>query len=254
MNTKRIRKFSVALVFGILFTLLLSVNAFAADKYVTKTLTTGQAVAVINESTSSGTTTYTMYKFTVPAGKYVSLTCVSVAERYGNASIYMKANTNSSYRVAGTSAATKGKSWTEKIALEPGTYYLSFYNVAKTKLDLVTSPNKANYCRSKAQALKAGTAVTIVQTPDTDYDRWYKVSLTTAKKLKITSNTSMYITVYNKNGARCPLDSYNSSTKSQTTSNKLTKGVYYIRVHCQSFSNSGSGYDKKGVYNVMKWS
>ena len=254
MKTKRIRRLSIALVVSILVTFLFSVNVFAADKVVTKSMTLGSAVAVTSEVYSGGNTTYTFYKVSVPVGKYLSITSVPVAGKYSNLDIYAAAKVGSSYRVTGASDSTK-KTWTTKVALEAGDYYISFYNVAKAKVTLPAAVNKANYCRSKAISLASGKAVTIVQTPDIDYNRWYKISLTKAKVLKLTSNKSVYVTVFNAKGAKCPLGSYNSSTKSCTTNNKLTKGTYYICVHANNFySSTGSAYDKKGEYVVMKWS
>lgn len=253
MNTKRIRKLSVVLVFSMLVTFLFSVNVFAADKYVTKTMTLGKTVAVTSQSYASGSYTYTMYKFTVPSGKYVSLSCTPVANRYAYAYIFTKANAGSSYKVASLYGDEK-KAWTQKVALEPGTYYVSFDSVVKANLTLLTSPNKANYCRSKAIALESGKLTTVVQTLETDYNRWYKISLTKAKTLKITSNHSANFYVCNKKGARVNLGSYNSSTKSVSTTNKLSKGTYYICVRANNYSYDNSAYSLKGEYLTFKWS
>ena len=255
MKSKRIRKLSIALVFSILVTFIFSANVFAAEKTVTKTLPIGEAVAVASESYASGTYTYTMYKFTVPSGKYVELTCVPVAGKYSYAGFYTKAKYSSTYRVGSLDdKKDTRKTWTGRIALEPGTYYVSFSNVTKAKLSLLTSPNKANYCRSKAISLASGKVVTVVQTPDTDYNRWYKISLTTAKVLKISANGYPNAYVYTKSGAKVNLGSYSSSTGYLTSTSKLAKGTYYICIRANNYVSSGNAYDKKGEYLTFKWS
>lgn len=255
MKTNRIRKLTIALLFGVLLTAFLSVTAFAADKYVTKTMTTNKAVTVVSEKYSSGTTTYTLYKLTVPVDKYLRLTITPVTKDYvsSSVSIFTRNSNIKSYRVA-TLYGESTKTWKDYVALASGTYYLSFDDVAKAKVELLAAPNKANYCRSKAIALESGKTVTIVQTPDTDYTRWYKITLTKAKKLKVTSNHIINLYIFDKNGAKINTDNYNSSTKSETSSTKLAKGTYYIRVNASNFYYSGNAYEKKGDYITMKWS
>lgn len=256
MNKKSIRKLSVALVFSILVTFLFSMNVFAADKYVAKTMPIGETVAVTSQSYASGSYTYTMYKFTVPSGKYVELSCVPVSgKKYSTASFYSKANAGSSYRVGSLSdKKSTGKTWTGRFAMEPGTYYVSFSDVAKAKLTLLTSPNKANYCKAKAISLASGKVATVVQTPDIDYSRWYKISLTKAQTLKISANTYPNVYVYTKSGAKVNLGNYTTTTGYLTSTSKLAKGTYYICIRANNYvASTNTAYDKKGDYLTFKW-
>lgn len=254
MKTKLIRRLPVALIFGVLVTFLFSVNVLAETKYVKKSMTLDETVAVKSLVIDQGNYTFTMYKFTVPSGKFIKLTCIPSAENHSYAYFYTKPDVSNMYRVSLLSDNQTRKTWTDRLAVAPGTYYVSFENVKKAKLVLMDSPNKTNYCRARAISLTADKKVTVIQTPDIDYNRWYKITLTKAKKLKITSNHMPRITVSNKNGSVISFGSYNSTTKSVTSTNKLPKGTYYICVNAFNYiAAEGNAGDKKGDYFVFKW-
>jgi len=139
----------------------------------------------------------------------------------------------------------------QKAAFAKGTYYLMMYDLqerptSQIKITVKKAINKANYCRAKAIALKSGETVTIAQTADHCYDRWYKI--TVPKKKIVTITTSEYdaedITLYD---AKMQTIECTSGSKKVITEDKIAKGTYFIRV--------SGGYSNAYLGNciTLKW-
>ena len=145
------------------------------------------------------------------------------------------------------------------ICLKKGIYYVEMYDgysasytpttKVKTTLTYVTKINKDNYCRGKALALAANKYATVCQTPNYDYTRWYKITLTKAQKVSFTfpNGNSTYITLISPTNQKYTLD---TTSKSAVTKDKLAAGDYYIIV-----AYNGTYYTQNcvGVYVDFKW-
>lgn len=121
-----------------------------------------------------------------------------------------------------------------KYAVSKGTYYIqpsNYYNSdnsvtvsVKYKFTAVTQPT--NYCVGNAKSLSAGTVSKIYQTPKKNFDRWYKITLSSNKKVTVT--TDMYCKLFDDRGNEISLE-YSSSKYSSKI--KLAKGTYYIKAY-----------------------
>ncbi len=147
------------------------------------------------------------------------------------------------------------------LALKNGTYYVDMYDGAgstytpttkvKYTATYVTKINKDNYCRGKAVELKSKTYAQIVQTPNYDYDRWYKITLPKNQKVTIAipnGGGSYALYVYSSSFVQSKF-SWNSSTKKMTSTDILAKGTYYIHVPAYgSYSQA-----VRGKYMDFQW-
>lgn len=126
---------------------------------------------------------------------------------------------------------------------------------SNASITFTQAKNDANYCLSKAKSLKAGTSIKVIQSPQNDYSRWYKITNTQKKKIYIWSNGlssySSKITIYNAKGKKIETIAAGSDTK-YCTKTAQEKGTYYIRVH-----STGDNYKSPGYVNgeviTLKW-
>lgn len=130
-------------------------------------------------------------------------------------------------------------------AFNAGRYYVVPHDPKENtqmKLTLTAAVNKPNYCKNNAVALKKNKTVTIGQTPNHAYTRWYKITLSGAQKLRLYTNEGI------TSGFNAPLDLYDAklkkiyldetvifshssySRKTYVSKEKLSKGAYYVRV------------------------
>lgn len=198
-----------------------------------------------------------IYKITVAEEGYITvsgkLTKKSVSYPYGYADFTLLNSKKQDFTdfypdyVAVSTSQTTGS---VKYPVSKGTYYISvksYYNSSnsvniyvKYKFTPVKTPT--NYCIGNAISLNSGKTAYIYQTPQKSFDRWYKINLTTSKKIKITTNAS--INVYDKDGNRVNTN-YVSSNIYETI--KVASGTYYIRV--ESYN-----HPFECDYNTLKWS
>jgi uncharacterized protein YxeA len=145
------------------------------------------------------------------------------------------------------------------LALKKGTYYVEMYEgvygstvpTAKVKYTFapVVKINQDNYCRAKAQTIKAGTTVKLAQTPQYDYVRWYKFSIPKAKKvaIKTPQGNNTYFDIYSTSLQRYNVE-YSGNVK-MVTKDKLPAGMYFIRV----MADNSYIQDVLGTYIVFNW-
>lgn len=148
---------------------------------------------------------------------------------------------------------TSTVSGTNEYALAKGSYYVQIYDYNdNSQMRFTVSPVKktgvTNYCAATAASLKAGKTVLVAQSADYNHARWFKVKLSKAKKLRVTTDpTVSNITIYNSKLDTVPCANRTGFIQSNE---KLPKGTYYIKV---AEFNAGSVYYHRGRVFRMKW-
>lgn len=151
---------------------------------------------------------------------------------------------------ANNSSAVSG---TNEYALARGSYYIQMYDYNNSsQLRFTVSPVKktgvTNYCAATAASLKAGKTVLVAQSADYCHARWFKVKQSKAKKLRVTTSSSVYnITIYNSKMDTVPCSNSSGSIQSK---DKLPKGTYYIKVG--EFNTSALSFHRGRVFR-LKW-
>lgn len=186
--------------------------------------------------------TYNAYKITVPANGYIKLNVSNKSTYFriytkvipGKQEKYMswEEHFSQDYQVA----ETYGKK-TYYYVLPKGVYYINIDGDTRTNLKWTFTKvaSKANYCKAKAQTISAGKTYTLVSKYEYDHYRWYKVKLTSRKKLYIKckalhgdgNDTGADCAVYDSKGNKKNLKLSGVTFRSTA---KLPKGTYYIRL------------------------
>ena len=180
------------------------------------------------------------YQYTLAEDSLVEINFSNNYSFQTNIVIYSdKEMTQTVYYVNETHEYTNAKVF---VPLVKGTYYIDmcegdmYYagtNEAKAKLTAtpVSSINKNNYTRNKAIQLASNKWAKIVQTPDNEYCRWYKITVPKTQKVTfdIASGEYYFINLINiKNGKYYNME-HNGRTI--TTQNRVSAGTYYVYVH-----------------------
>lgn len=199
----------------------------------------------------------TYYKLTLSDDSVVKVYWTRNNANKASIDIYSNSARNKTVRYVSTTDKTSGS---EYLALAKGTYYLNMYDgytnyeyTATTRVTFTVTPvseiNKDNYCKSKAIYLKSDKWVTIAQTPNNSYARWYKMYLSSEQVVKIYTNASnaYSVSLYTSKLDRVDCESSSSLVKSK---NKLASGYYYIYVQESTYF---SGQGRLGDYIRLKW-
>ena len=234
----------LAFLLSVLTVALIACPVIAVNAATVKTISAGSYVKVTNS-------TKYYYKVTVKSEGYITLYGKGVKNnRYGYAYIELlnskkKAfmNTYPSYINVDTYTDNTASI---KYPVSAGTYYIHVRDVSSTgsfsvkyTFKAITQP--ANYCIAKAKALASGTVSTVYQTPGYNFERWYKITLKSNKKISVTTNES--VDIFDNEGNRIP---YDYSSGKYTTKSKMVAGTYYIRLDaCYEI--------KKAKICTLKW-
>ena len=212
----------------------------------------------------------TWYKISVPSEGYLEVSADAGFTAGGSGDIFdlvitdgksTDSTTIETLETLQNYSSSEKRTVTKKLAVSKGTYYLKFtglyYNFSsqqvKCTFTSITQPK--NYCIAKAKTLKRGKTTTIYNTQKYSFDRYFKITLTSAKKITITRNTIAYgahssfgaVKLYDSYGHAIKLD--NSAVATQfTTTSKLAKGTYYIKVP------RASGSMNSGTIQKISWS
>jgi len=245
-RTARLARFALAI--AMVVTLFLPKTAFAAVNYQFKTLNPN--VTAKESYKYNGTTGihYTYYTIKVAKRGQLAFTLSSDGYVYLYNSKTDIANQTHKYSYKSINYRSESKS----VSVEAGTYYLQVSD-GTAKYKFYAAPSAPNYCSAKATKLTLGKATKVMLTPKTNYARWYKVSLTTAKKIAYRANTATGATsieIYNARMQRLETIKNGSDVK-YITKNKLPKGTYYIRVKSQSRYYSDNDYAFGTVFTFV---
>ena len=123
---------------------------------------------------------------------------------------------------------------TIKVAVSKGTYYIHYFgdedcDTACVKYTFTPIKQKTNYCKAKVITLKRGKTTKIYQTPKYGFDRYYKIRLSTARKITVYSGS--YVDIFDSKRNCYDTDTEftdDSYIFKHTTEKKLPKGTYYI--------------------------
>ena len=262
MNKHMKRILSILTVFAICMLLIPQPVSAAStiNKYQSAGAISMNTYFTVKESsykTTDSTTTHThyAYKLTVPANGYIKITRADT-----NGIVYLLPTLSKCSKKKGiydnALDSSSGKK-TDYMVVSAGTYYISSSSKTRLKVKFTKSVPTANYCKARAVKLASGTTKVICMNKGYEYDRWYKINLTTKKRINVTfknpctSGTIKYpnFTVYNSAGKviECPLySSHTYRTKS------VAKGTYYIRVYYTRYESDPS-YTTDARLFTMKW-
>jgi len=227
--TKRLLTMTLAVLMAA--ALILPVHAQAAVNYQFKTLKAGVTAQKSYKYNSETGIHYTYYTIKVDKPGQLAFTLSDTGYVY----IYNSKTdlVNSTYKNSYKSISYRSDS--KSVAVEAGTYYLNVSD-GTARYKFYAAPSAPNYCVAKAAALAAGKSAKIMVTPRTNYARWYKISLTTKKKIAVQANTSTAATsieIYNSKMKKLETIKNGSDVK-YITKEKQAKGTYYIRVKSQT--------------------
>lgn len=221
----KISKTIIILLMSCMLFSIIPVHTQAATKKVYKPIVSGKSFKV-KDVTSTDTTT--VYK--------LSLKNDSIVKINHN---YAGALELSLYYDKGLKQARDyfdSLSNNTQITLASGTYYFVFKPYyASVNVKFIITPytkykDRKNYSRATSYKLKAKTWETVTQTPNNNYVRWYRISLTKKQVIHVNrQDSNISIALYNSRMEKPSIFSYTNKDLF-ITQDKQPKGTYYIRV------------------------
>lgn len=230
----------------------------STTKYVTKINTLAQNTyvtskgynSVYSTSTSSYTKTSYFYKITVPAGGYVTFHTNSTSK---SIYLYRTIKKNKSYFDSNNINYLYNKKTYYRV-LPSGVYYVFAEKGLKFKWVFHKTTTPTNYCRSKAYGLSASKKTTTVFPRGYEFNRWYKITVTSKKTLylyltDLTTGYTLSVDVLTAGGIKVYTTSVNDTT--YRTKEAVTKGTYYLRVSPHDYTSTTDYY--KGRIGTLMW-
>lgn len=254
---KHVRKLIVLLLVIATLATVLALPAEAASITVTSGKTYSLKTDYSYNSNGDRVKNNTYYKLTLDADSVVKVAWSKNSANKANIIFYSNSARDKTVRYVNTTDKASGS---ENLALKKGTYYLDMYDgysnsgyTATTKVTITVTPvteiNKTNYCKAKAASLSKDTYVTVAQTPNYSYARWYKIKLTAKQVVTIYTNENMgyNVRLYDSSLNRI---SCTAGSKKVVSQDKLAAGTYYVYVIETSYFG---GQGRLGEYIRLKW-
>ena len=194
------------------------------------------------------------YKLSVPGDGFITLS-LQKGKKTGNRLSYGLYKKPGDIRpIYSNSIAVKGKADIQ-IPMGKGIIYLrtTIGSKVKWKFTKVTPPS--NYAPDTAMSLKKGKKVTISQTPQNSYDRWFKVTLTKKQRITFWAEAENLVDVYNEDMEKCDVERAGSQSLKYYTSDSLKAGTYYLCMREKDFAdmNEISDYKYRFYYSSFYW-
>lgn len=151
------------------------------------------------------------------------------------------------------------------IVLQKGTYYLSASHTnLRFRYDFVKKSRSHNYCKAKADTLKAGVTKTRFFDYGYEFEQWFKVKLDGSRAIKIALTSGdgwgdFELKAYSSDAREIDLKDVgeDGSDTSIYETEKLSKGTYYITVSRPKTMDSRSSRTGKLKYKgrvfTLKW-
>lgn len=259
MEKKDIKKAAAAFLAAVMILLTLTPSAVFAGttgkNYTIVTLKPGKWASNSYRTSKKGKKYYQYYKISVAkAGQLTfSLSGSGIASLYKSKSDMVNNGNNDSSRII--SHRDQNKS----VAVEKGTYYLEIWNVeagknGKGKYSFKAAGKAGNYSIATAKGLKANKAVSIMFTPKTNYDRWFKISVGKKKKIAFLTNHSDYgrtLELYDSEFESIEMTGSGADLKT-ATKKAQPKGTYYVRIRSKDLEPYHDDY-LFGDALTLKW-
>ena len=195
------------------------------------------------------------YKLSVPGEGFITLS-IKKGKKAGSSLTY------NLYREPGEpipfcadSIAGKGKA-DIRIPMDKGTVYLKTTagNKVKWKFTKVAPPS--NYSPQTAMSLKKGKKVTVCQSPQCSFNRWFKVTLTNNQKLSFWAEAGKVVKVYDEDFAECSVKHAGAQSLKYSTAASLKAGTYYLCMYEIDYNTdeaSGAPYINRFYYSSLYW-
>ena len=230
---KRISKRLITTILAALMivTLILPTSAFAAVNYQFKTLSAGAVAKTSYKYNSETGIHYTYYTIKVSKPGELAFTLSDDA----SITLYTDKKDLTDYTHNGSAKTISYRSDNKSVSVEKGTYYMNVSS-GTAKYKFTAAPSATNYSVSKAVSLASGKTAKVMLTPKTNFARWFKISLSSKKKIAYSANTNtaaINIEVYNSKMQKLETVKNGSDVK-YITKEKQPKGTYYLRVKSQT--------------------
>ena len=222
----KISKTIIILLMSCMLFSVIPMHAQAATKKIYKTIVSGKSFNVKDVTSTDNTT---VYKLSLKHDSIVKI----------NHNYYGGLTTSLYY----DKELKKGRDYFDdifnnaKITMASGTYYFVFKpydasaNIKFTITPYTKYKDRKNYSRATSYKLKTKTWETVTQTPNNNYVRWYRISLTKNQVIHVNrpKNSSLEIKLYNSRMEAPEIFSYTNKDLF-ITQDKQPKGTYYIKV------------------------
>ena len=197
------------------------------------------------ENDGKGNTIYTsyLYRLSIPADGYITIkmNAKNDSSNYLDASLIQKKGSVYKFRESWGSS-TGSASF--KIPVSKGTWFIRGTGGASGSYTFTKQKQGTNFCADQAAALKSNTKVKICQTPNSNFGRWYKITLKNKKKVTISFDADTTVEFFDED-----MVLVQSFTKKYTSSEKLKKGTYYICVT----RNQSKDYSVRYYLGTLSW-
>ena len=238
-------------------------QAKAADAYIYKvsTLPKNTSVSAIGNQYEPKSTdpysaahyeynyTYNMYKIIVPANGFIK---INVSRTDTDVRIYKKVNRGQGIGDNYLAELSGKKAY--YVVLDKGTYYLNTMYNARLRWNFTNVKNRTNYCRPRAIALRSNLKIYTTFRKGYEHDQWFKIKLTSKKKITVTlkqfSEIGVEVKLYNAKGKY--IKTTEISDISYRTA-KLPKGTYFIRLQRWDERGSSDGFTKWARVCQLSW-
>ena len=187
---------------------------------------------------------YHLYRISVPVNGFVKIV---VSNASADVKIYKSIDWSKYLYESNCIIRSYGKK-VHYAVLPKGTYYLEVGEKTKLKWTFTSMPNKTNYCRARAAALKSGKKPLIMFNYRYDHDRWYKIRITKRKKITISLKTldadynDIYFTLVNFRGIRIKCPQLRGNTYQTAV---VPPGVYYICLERNDYNSDDKYYGNR---------
>ncbi len=188
------------------------------------------------------------YKFKVPSTGYIKLEVDTSKTTSHHRAPRITIDTNYADGGIRTVDVFNG---TSCIALPKGTYYFyATHENTRFRYEFVKQSRTSNYCQAKAESLKAGKNKIVVFDYGYEFTKWYKVSLTKSKKIRIWAapkdGYGDYTPIVIDKDGKIHDVTFLYANKSQTE--VLPKGTYYILLSRDLQANRRHHKNATGYY------
>lgn len=148
--------------------------------------------------------------------------------------------------VNGKNIKKDGRDVVKIYPVSKGTYYVD--KTASYKFTAIQQP--ANYCKAKAITANQGKTVTVYQTPDYHFNRWYKIKTTKKQSISIAKDITVDFYLYDSRGKQINFTQKKNGKDYISVTESLPKGTYYVYIEANT---AYSSFDNPSRIITFSW-